>query len=292
MVRPQQKTRKRGRKEGFAPGPCQCHPQTGNERPEYGCLPGKELRALAKGILENSASATSLSLTKLRAKLEKVLDVSAKNESSFVNALPIDDAEKQRLQTTYLRPPQPSSWKRDPDKWLDSNDILHVMKQYEAAGDFKFMGPFPIDFASPDPYTKQKDKCLIGEVCSLDTHALRTSGITKIGIIFNLDPHTKDGSHWVANYIDLTKKHCYFFDSYGVETPKQIQKFMQWLTIQEPGLFLAYNAHRFQYKGSECGMYSMYFIIRMLMGEPFLHFCRRAPRDGFVFRLRDWIFST
>jgi hypothetical protein len=76
-----------------------------------------------------------------------------------------------------------------------------------------------------------------------------------------------------------------------MEAPQQIQKFMQWLTLQEPKMKLAYNARRFQFKGSECGMYSMYFIIRMLMGEQFRPFCRRAPRDGVMLTLRNWLFS-
>ena len=46
----------------------------------------------------------------------------------------------------------PVAWRKDPDKWLDSNDIENVMKQYEEAFPyFDFMGPFPIDFAAPKP---------------------------------------------------------------------------------------------------------------------------------------------
>jgi hypothetical protein len=34
----------------------------------------------------------------------------------------------------------PDEWKSDPDAWLSSDDILHVMKQYEKAyPDFKFL---------------------------------------------------------------------------------------------------------------------------------------------------------
>jgi hypothetical protein len=77
-----------------------------------------------------------------------------------------------------------------------------------------------------------------------------------------------------------------------MEVPGQIEKFMQWLTLQDPAMKLAYNARRFQMKDSECGMYSMYFIIRMLMGEEFRPFCRRAPRDGEMLALRSWLFST
>jgi hypothetical protein len=67
---------------------------------------------------------------------------------------------------------------------------------------------------------------------------------------------------------------------------------MKWLTTQDPKMKLAYNARRFQYKGSECGMYSMYFIIRMLSGDSFRPFTRKAPRDSVMLELRDCMFST
>ena len=168
------------------------------------------------------------------------------------------------------------------------------MKQYEDAyPSFEFMGPFPIDFAAPDPYTKaSSSQCLIKEICSLRVADSIKNGTKYIGIIYNLDPHYKGGSHWVANFIDIPKHRCYYFDSYGYEPPKQIARFMKWLTTQDPHMKLGYNARRFQRHDSECGMYSLYFIIRMLMGDQFRPFCRRQPSDSFMLDFRDWLFST
>lgn len=278
----------------YPPGPCQCRPRVGLSRPAYGCLPASELQRLGRIVLGGSqiGAGNPKSLLKLRNDMATKLNVDPNNEASFVDALPIDSKEKQGLKESFLRPKQPEEWKSDPDMWLDSLNIAAVMKQYEAdRSDFEFMGPFPIDFAAPDPQATEKDECLIDEICELDLKALKAKGKTKIGIIYNLDPHYKNGSHWVANFVDLNKHRAYYFDSYGMEAPHQIQKFMQFLTLQDPTMKLAYNARRFQFKGSECGMYSMYFIIRMLMGEDFLHFCRRAPRDGAMLYLRNWLFS-
>jgi hypothetical protein len=214
----------------------------------------------------------------------------------MLNALPLGDQEKADLAKKWLRPAMPEAWKSDPDMWLDSNNIKDVMNQYEEADpSFKFLGPFPIDFAAADPYERGSeghDKCLIGEMCALDFDKEMLKGKTKIGIIYNLDPHYKDGSHWVANFINIPQKKCYYFDSYGMEPPKQIYKFMQWLGIQEPQIKLGWNGRRFQYSDSECGMYSMYFLDRMNAGEDFLKFCRRAPPDRFMLDMRDWMFST
>jgi hypothetical protein len=221
------------------------------------------------------------------------LGIPEANQRSILNALPIPDAEKEQLAKTWLRPEQPASWKEDPDMWLDSLNIKDVMDQYEEAyPTFKFMGPFPIDFAARDPYEKGEDKCIIGDMCALNLKKEAKEGKTMIGIVYNLDPHYKDGSHWVASFINIPKKTCYYFDSYGMKPPQQVYKFMQWLTLQEPAMKLGWNGRRFQRKNSECGMYCMYFLDRMIRGDPYLKFVRRSPPDRFMLDLRDWMFST
>ena len=263
-------------------GPEQCHPRVGSTRPNEGCIP--------KDILVEVAN--KLNVEPTRSNIEKALNVSPKQEYSFVKALPIDETKKRDLIKTYLRPKQPDEWKNDNDKWLNSLDITNVMNQYEEAyPEFEFMGPYPIDFAAPDPYNKD-GKCLIQEMCEIKTVVALQNGTKYIGIIYNLDPHFKSGSHWVATFIDLVKHKTYYFDSYGMEAPNQIQKFMKWLTTQDPQMKLYYNGRRFQFQNSECGMYSMFFIIRMLAGEDFQAFSRKAPPDSFMLDLRDWLFST
>lgn len=281
---------RRNKKQIPEPGPSQCHPRVGDKRPPHGCLPPEVLVRASKQL----GLATDINPSQIRKTLENHLNIKSGQEMSFLNSLPLSSEEKQTLAKTYLRPQQPSKWKEDPDMWLDSLNIESVMKQYEEAFPaFEFMGPFPIDFAAPDPYNRSHEKkCLIREICGLRMEEALRQGTKSIGIIYNLDPHFKDGSHWVANYIDIPQHKCYYFDSYGYEPPKQIAIFMKWLTTQDPKMKLMYNARRFQHLGSECGMYSMYFIIRMLAGDMFRPFCRKQPRDSIMLDLRDWLFST
>jgi hypothetical protein len=268
------------------PGPEQCHPRVGKSRPTEGCIPLETLKKVATKLDIDSNSPD------LRSKIESKLDVKPKHEYSFVKALPLMDTEKQKLIKEYLRPKMPESWKSDPDKWLNSNDISYVMEQYEEAyPNFEFMGPHPIDFAAPDPYTKD-GKCLINEMCEIRVTKALSEGTESIGVIYNLDPHFKGGSHWVAVYIDIKNHKTYYFDSYAMEPPKQIATFMKWLTTQDSDMKLFYNGNRFQKGGSECGMYSMYFILRMLEGDDFQAFSRTKPPDSFMLDLRDWLFST
>ena len=292
-----QQTRRRSKLQNIPfPGPNQCHPRI--QKGLY-CIPPDVLEKARQNLeLEGGA----------RKNVKDIADrlgVKPSDQRTLLMSLPLSEEEKKRVASQYLRPAMPAAWKEDPDMWLDSNNIRDVMKQYEEARpDFKFLGPYPIDFASPDPYantpagsasigkTSGKDKCLIGEMCTLDLKAEAAAGKKHIGIIYNLDPHYKNGSHWIESYINIPKKQCYYFDSYGMKPPKQIYKFMQWLGIQEPGIQLGWNGRRFQFSNSECGMYSMYFVDRMLAGEPFLKFCRRAPPDRFMLDMRDWMFST
>ena len=253
-------------------GPEICHPRVGKVRPAKGCFPSSVRSKLLKS--------------------RKNIKCRKNDDRCLLESSNITSKEKEQIGKYYLRPARPIEWEKDPDQWLDSNNINDVMKQYEEAySNFKFLGVLPIDFAAQDPYSKIPGKCLVDTICHLSIKSLKKSGITQLGVVYNLDPHNKDGSHWVANFADLKKKKVYYFDSYGMKAPSQIAKFMRSLKLQDPALELEYNARRFQFNNSECGMYSLYFIISMLEGVPFSQFCKRAVPDGEMLRLRHWIFS-
>ena len=68
-------------------------------------------------------------------------------------------------------------------------------------------------------------------MCTFDLKSQIQSGKTKVGIIFNLDPHNKGGSHWVALFVDCKKHKIYYFDSYGDPIPERIMRLVK--TIKE-----------------------------------------------------------
>ena len=207
----------------------------------------------------------------------------------------LDENVKKQLRMDYLRPRRPKAWDSDPDKWLDNYNIINVLKQYEKLYPwFYFVGVLPIDFSAPDPYNKGPPKCLHNEICELNLIDKHTKGIRGIGMIFNLDPHFKGGSHWVALYINLTdikKPYIGYFDSYGYKTPALIARLMSSFTLQISTCELGFNARRFQYGGSECGMFSLYYIICMLHGISFKDFCKDSVNDAFMLQLRKRLFA-
>ena len=119
---------------------------------------------------------------------------------------------------------------------------------------------------------------------------------TKIGIIFNLDPHYKSGSHWVALFIDIKKLKIYYFDSVGDSIPHEIMKFVnnvkkQGINIDKKFKFKQ-NKLEHQKKNTECGMYSLYFIIETLKnGEPLIFNKLKSDDEMHSFRRKYFNFN-
>ena len=170
--------------------------------------------------------------------------------------------------------------------WLNTHNINTVMKQYEDKyRDFSFLGAVPIDF--DDLYRPMGLKEF-----SLDDQI--HNGKTKIGIVFNLDEHYKSGSHWVAMYTDVNKGQIYFSDSYGIEPERRIRKLMRRfakiIKHKVNNLDVRHNKTRHQYGGSECGVYSLNFILRLLNGDTFDKIISKPISDEAVNRCRDVYF--
>ena len=265
-----------------------CHPRI-NSRSDT-CLPPKTLKEIGKSL----GSPKGLQGRSLRRWITR--RTNCKTERCWLEKIQLETRRKEEILNKYFRPTMPDEWIRDPDTWLDSNNISDVMKQYEELySNFKFFGTNPIDFAAPNPYNKEaaaQNKCLEEKICKMNLKELETEGKTKLGFIYNLDPSNKGGSHWIASFTDIPGHRTYYFDSYGMKPPSQIARFMRSLTLQDPKMKLEYNARRFQYGNSECGMYSMYFLIRMLEGENFKKFCKSAPDDATMIEHRNLLFAS
>ena len=168
-------------------------------------------------------------------------------------------------------PQSPEEWKKNPNEWLSSVDIIEVMAQYENTYKcFEFLGPSPIDYDTHKLY----GECVWEELCHFNLSEQIKKGKTKIGIIFNTDPHYKPGEHWISLFINLAKSKIFFFDSAGNKIPSKIKKFVdnviqQGASLPSPIVFKFDENYpvEHQYKNTECGVYSIFFIIHMLEDE-------------------------
>jgi hypothetical protein len=308
-----------------------------------------------------------------------------------------DVAEKindNELHEETYRPERPENWYDNPNEWLTNIDIENVMRQYEKTHPgFAFLGPSPIDF---DAKIGTTDQCVEKSICNLHLRNMYQKGKKRVGIVFNLDPHYKSGSHWTAMMCDMEAGGLYYFDSYGIKPPQEVRILMSRLRSQgnqliadgqlsasrmrpihiypldgkwiggaefksndsgvrtggsgnkkprkvikgdvchimengkivdgsqmrvqqvKPGDIIVfdreialayrdkvangscrivrrdfeelYNSTRFQYENSECGMFSMYFLLQFLENKNFYEIVRNRVNDQFVWRKRNEYF--
>jgi len=171
--------------------------------------------------------------------------------------------------------------------WLSTFDINYALAQYENKyPDFKFLGAVPIDFNDLD-YLPFKN---------LDFDSLTNEGKKRIGVVFNLDEHDKGGSHWVSLFADLEKSQIYFSDSYGTKPVKRIIDFIKRIEnyLENNNLSnidVRYNRTQHQKGGSECGVYSINFILRLLKGKTFDHITQKRVPDEKVNKCRNIYFK-
>tara|TARA_B110000037_G_C17115974_1_gene503744 strand:+ start:2037 stop:2978 length:942 start_codon:yes stop_codon:yes gene_type:complete len=241
----------------------------------------------------------------LSSRLEKVCD----DQICWLKQKFIKDLKDKDLLKDTFRPEGPLSQ----FEWLNTLHIDTVMNQYHKKyKNFKFYGAVPIDF----------DNLSYLKIKKIDYEQLYKDGIHQIGFIFNLDESWKSGSHWVALYANLNKEQIYFFDSYGTRPEKRIRTLIKrigkWIykknfcnsdkcsvdEIDDNVSFLGktknkienkfdieYNRNRHQYKNSECGVYSLNFILRLLNGHSFNDITKNKVLDDEINKCRDIYFT-
>jgi hypothetical protein len=149
---------------------------------------------------------------------------SCRNERCWLKQKFIKDHLDSTLKNHTFAPDAPESWQDKPDTWLNSLDIDRVMQQYEHVyPDFEFIGPSPIDFDKKKLY----GSCVWEELCKFDLSRKLKEGVTRIGIVFNTDPHYKPGEHWIALYIDARAGYILFFNSTGEKILPEISKLVK-----------------------------------------------------------------
>ena len=187
------------------------------------------------------------------------------NEQCWVN-------DKHSNLNSVFAPKAPDSWLKNKNEWLSDTDISLVMVQYtQKYPDFTFIGPTPIDFDKK----KSHDRCVWDDLCKFDLKQHMDNGKRKIGVIFNTDTSDGPGIHWISLFIDVSDMkdpYMYYFDSGGSKPPKEVSALTA--RIQEQGTHLhppltilfEHNKVAHQKGGTECGMYSLYFLTGLLDG--------------------------
>jgi hypothetical protein len=225
-------------------------------------------------------------------------------EHDIISSL-LDKKKIDEVRNKYFKPIAPESWSSNHEQWLSNLDIEKVLNQYEEKyPEFKSYGALPIDFA-----LKSGDRCIINELCAISLEALMKREIKYIGIVFNLDKHTESGSHWIALFVNIPSGEINFWDSVAKPAPDEVEELMgklhkQLTQIHKDNRDLyrkcnckfnevkkQYNTVRHQFENSECGMYSLHFIIEQLdEGKDFKKVCRNIINDSKMNAMRKEYF--
>jgi hypothetical protein len=267
------------------------------------CFTLKSLKKIAESYnIKNPMN--KIQITENKEELVKELESRMKNtcndqtcwlRTDFVKAM--NDEE---IENDTFRPEGPNNKK----EWLSTTDINKVVSQYqEKFKDFLFLGAVPADFLELE---------VLG-IKDLDFSQINKEGKNKIGMVINLDESWKSGSHWVALYANLDKNQIYYFDSFGKKPYKRTKKFINKIfTYMYKNKFnksprindiiktsakikdfdVKYNSKQHQFNNTECGVYSMNFIIRLVRGETFNEITNNITKDAEMNKCRDSYFRN
>ncbi len=232
------------------------------------CYSHEELKKIVERIkeLENNSSMNF----KMDNRIELWKDIAAYMKTKY-NCLDelcwVETLKLAEIEKNAFKPKLPKEWihcdkNMAPDNncmntWLSNYEIDNVLQQFEKnVPYFEYLGSVPMDFA-------QLPGKKINHFSIKDCLNRKK---TKIGMVFNTDPSTRPGQHWICAFIDLKSKEINFFDSYGSNGnyPEEVEKLF--IKIQNDAkknkiqLVIKKNTVRHQYKNSECGVYCIKFI--------------------------------
>jgi hypothetical protein len=201
-------------------------------------------------------------------------------DESFVKQM-TEKAKKEFLEYTF-KPKSPQGRYT----WLNTNDIDYVLDQHcKKKDNTKFIsyGAMPMDFADLDYY----------EINKVSFDDLKQKGKTQIGFVLNLDDHNQSGSHWVGVFVDLDKKGVYYYDSVGKKPEERVVNFMNKVKnyfkqkgVSDKDIKIGHNKVQHQHGNTECGVYSIRFLLQMIKGINFDEFCNNKFSDKKINKCR------
>lgn len=187
------------------------------------------------------------------------------------------------LANASFAPTKPASWVKNPRTWLSTTDIDRVMAQHALvpANKFKWLGALPRDFRAPHP----AGGCVSDKMCDLNlTNMVKQTTTVNLGVVFNLDRHDESGSHWVAAFVCMDPTSTLFGVNFSNSTGSPpVDEIKSWCddVARTLGAPFIINKVEKQHKNTECGVFSMYILIRCLQTYRGLNAAgRRLPPDA------------
>lgn len=236
----------------------------------FSCIPLPIVKKIAKAYNKYVNNDKSMRIPLIKGKIsikmaEKykrylIVELSKKmgnDQTEWINSEAVqflDNESIELLKNDVFRPKGPDMQY----EWMDSIRLTKVMKQYEKLFlSFKYLDTLPIDF---DKY---------GDYFNAQTMAKYIEkGKYKFAMIVNTQTYAEGGEHWFCIFINIRKGELCFIDSVGNRPMPEIVDFLEKIKnlLLENGITVTikYNKTQHQRKNSECGIYSMYFVLGLL----------------------------
>lgn len=293
-----------------------CSISSASEDKRKTCFSHEELLEVARAynrvlrgktaIARGPAAATKLgpvntrgaSTDSLVAQLKARLGPACENERCWLGLGILDGDAERRLDLSFA-PRMPESWKRNPTEWLSNEDIEEALRRHTARhSDFLLLGVHPMDFMG-----RKKTGDCVSDLCSFSVRSdVLSRGVKKAALVLNTDKHTGEGQHWVSVFIHASpadKRYgCYYFDSTGRPPTPEVDDFAAAVIDQlreangpEPEPLYAFNDNPLQRRNTECGVFCLHFIMRMLKRKAFHTVCSSMGDDVAMMRLRNKLFD-
>ena len=272
----------------------QCSPEVSVEEGNFTCFTYDQLKSIAAKHNKRASKKDRIVVSRNKKQLwininNKMKNVCKNDESCWI--------QDEKVLEERFRPDHPKEWIKQPRTWLSNFDIQSVLTQYERKyPTFKQLGVFPRNYG--DTIMNQ---CVAEELCELDVVKLLRNNKYQLGIVFNTDPHYMSGSHWVAVYINTSPKSdkfgFYFYDSNADKPFSDVIKLYEAVKSQiqnttKKTFDIHVNDVKHQFKNTECGMFSIYFIVEMLKkNNKFQQVIKQKIDDDKVFKLRKRFFN-
>jgi hypothetical protein len=251
----------------------------------------------------------NLSKSELVSELEKRLKNKCSDQTCWLRLDVVKELNNVDIETNTFRPKGPSK----KYEWLSTSHINDVIDQYQSVNsNFIFLGAVPLDFEDLPVLgisqlnfanLESKGKTKIGLVINLDEHW--KDGSHWVGLfsdleknqIYYFDSLGKKPLKRTRKFINKIAKYMYF-KKYGQNLPindilqklkninkiggkntKHIDSTHYIKNLLDGNFDIRYNHIQHQFDNSECGVYSINFIIRLVSGESFDTIINNITKD-------------
>jgi len=261
-----------------------CSPSNNNNKLNNSCFTENQILKIVKSFNQNTSKNNKINTfnrdiysiyQELKTKLNNIDEYLWVENSKNTKYL-----SKSEIGTIFI-PKMPSEWCQNISSWrqqtnnslinapwLSNFDIDDVLAQYQNKyPNFIFLGTFPIDFQTYNLFG------CVSNLCNFNLRNIISKKKYYFGLVLNTDKHNQSGSHWISIFCSLKAKKIYYFNSatnHKHKIPKPVLDFVddiqkQFFNIYKRQLSFRFNNKvQHQSSNSECGIYSIYFILSML----------------------------